>query len=93
MHRQRFTSPGIFLVLISVRVESTVRPEGLGKLKKSNDPIGIRARGRPDCSIAPETTVLDTQLHITAAGHRQRNKQLYTNCYLVMVLKTIAVTR
>jgi hypothetical protein len=35
-----------------------MRLEGLGKLKKSNDLIGIRTRDLPACSVVPQPTTL-----------------------------------
>jgi hypothetical protein len=58
----RALPPGSFLVLISVRgwvnPRDTLRMDGFGKLKKSNDLIGIRTRNLPACSIAPQPTTL-----------------------------------
>jgi hypothetical protein len=44
-----------------------VRPEGLGKLKKSND-IGSRTRDIPACSIAPQPSALPHTYKKTALG-------------------------
>jgi hypothetical protein len=54
------------VVLISLRglvdPRVIVRLEGLGKLKKSNDLIGIRTRDLPACNIVLEATALPLAL-------------------------------
>jgi hypothetical protein len=61
-HRPLFTSPGRFLVHISVRdwvdPRAMVRLGGVGQLKKSSDLIGNRTRDLPACSIMTQLTTL-----------------------------------
>jgi hypothetical protein len=68
----RPSSPGLFLVLISVRCEvdarAVVRLEGLGKLKKSTS-SGIRSRELPACSVVPQPTTLPRTLLLCNAVH------------------------
>jgi hypothetical protein len=42
-----------------------VRLEGLGQLKKSDDPIGNRIRDLPACSIVPQPTTLPLAPRLT----------------------------
>jgi hypothetical protein len=41
-----------------------VRLEGLGKMRKSNNLIGIRTRKLPACSIVPQPTMLPRASHL-----------------------------
>jgi hypothetical protein len=62
LHAGRPLPPGKFLVLISIRCSvdprAILRLEGLGQLKKSNDPIGDGTRDLQACSIVPQPTTL-----------------------------------
>jgi hypothetical protein len=53
----RYSSRGRSL-LEALSTPGTVRLEGLGKLKDSDDVFGIRTRVLPACSIAPQPSML-----------------------------------
>jgi hypothetical protein len=77
--RPRFTSQGIFLILISiwgwVNPRAIVRPKGLDTLtKKSSGLIGIRTCDLPACNIAPQLAVLPRALPCVIISSEKINR-------------------